>query len=243
VELAWIDADAPPEALPPPHHALKSPNGLLAAGGRLSSDWILHAYRHGAFPWYERGQPILWWSPDPRAVLPVGALKISRSLRRKLAREPFDLTADTAFAQVITACSQPRSYERGTWITPAIRDAYLRLHIEGWAHSFEAWQDEELVGGLYGIAIGRVFFGESMFTRATDASKVAFAEATSFFAHVGIELIDCQVWTAHLASLGAIEVARKDFLATLERLTADRAVPGPWARDFADYRTSSARVK
>ena len=233
MDLVWIDANARPEALPPPSRALKNPNGLLAVGGRLSSEWILTAYRRGVFPWYERGQPILWWSPDPRAVLRVGALRISRSLRRKLTRAPFELTADTAFADVITACGEPRRYSDATWITPAMRTAYVRLHGQGWAHSFEAWQGERLVGGLYGIAIGGVFFGESMFTRVTDASKIAFAAAMSFFAHKGIELVDCQVPTAHLASLGAVEIPRKKFLEELESLTARDDRPGVWSQDFA----------
>lgn len=233
MKLPWIAADAPPDALPRCEHALTHPNGLLAAGGRLSSDWLLHAYRHGVFPWYGEDQPILWWSPDPRAVLPVDAFKVSRSLRRRLNRGDYRVTADRAFAAVIAACAEPRDEVAGTWITPAMRDAYLRLHREGFAHSFETWQGEQLVGGLYGIAIGSVFFGESMFTRATDASKVAFATAMSFFAHDGIELVDCQVPTAHLASLGAFEVPRSDFIATIERLAARARSPGSWTREFA----------
>ena len=236
MNLPWIERDAPPEALPPPEQALASPNGLLAAGGCLSSEWILHAYRRGAFPWYERGQPILWWSPDPRAVLPTGSLKISRSLRRTLSRAPFALTADTAFAEVIAACAAPRNYGSGTWITPAMRDAFMRLHSKGWAHSFEAWVEDRLVGGLYGLAIGGAFFGESMFARETDASKVAFAAAVGFFETRAIELIDCQVPTAHLASLGAIEIPRADFLKKLEQLTARASDVGPWAQAFAEHR-------
>jgi leucyl/phenylalanyl-tRNA---protein transferase len=233
VELPWIEADAPPAALPPPERAMTRPNGLLAAGGSLSSDWLLHAYRRGAFPWYSEGQPILWWSPDPRAVLPIDAFRVSRSLRRRLRRRDYRVTADRAFADVIRACSEPRDDSAETWITPAMRNAYLRLHVEGWAHSFESWHDEELVGGLYGIAIGGVFFGESMFTRMTDASKVAFATAMSFFVHKGIELVDCQVPTAHLASLGAFEIPRFDFITAIERLTARDASPGSWTREFA----------
>ena len=235
MRLVWIDPDASPDALPEPHRALRDPNGLLAAGGRLSSDWLLAAYRRGIFPWSEKDQPILWWSPDPRAVLQVDRVKISRSLRRKLARKPFELTADTAFADVISACSAPRKHGAGTWITRGIRDAFTRLHSEGWAHSFEAWQDGALVGGLYGIAIGHVFFGESMFARVTDASKVAFATAASFFTTRRIELVDCQVPTAHLTSLGATLISRAAFLDELDRLTAEGAKPESWAIDFRSH--------
>ena len=230
--LVWIDANASPDALPSPEHALKEPNGLLAAGGRLSSDWLITAYRRGIFPWYEQDQPILWWSPDPRAILRVEGLKISRSLRRKLARKTFEMTADTAFADVISACSEPRKRSAGTWITRDIRDAFNRLHTEGWAHSFEAWQDGTLVGGLYGVAIGRVFFGESMFARVSDASKVAFATAASFFSAKRIELVDCQVPTAHLTSFGATLIPRAVFLEELDRLTTEGVSPGSWANAF-----------
>jgi leucyl/phenylalanyl-tRNA---protein transferase len=233
VELVLIDDDADPDVLPSPRRALRHPNGLLAAGGRLTPDWLLHAYRHGIFPWYGEDQPILWWSPDPRAVLPVAALRVSRSLRRRLHRGDYRVTSDAAFGDVITACSAPRNDGEGTWITPAMRAAYVRLHDEGWAHSFEAWHEELLVGGLYGVAIGGVFFGESMFARMSDASKVAFATAMSFFEHSGIELVDCQVPTAHLASLGAFEIPRDDFLAAVERLTAAPRAPRWWTREFA----------
>lgn len=240
MDLVWIDADADPQALPHPDRALRHPNGLLAAGGRLDRDWLLHAYRHGIFPWFGPDDPILWWSPDPRAVLRVGTLRVSRSLRKTVARAPFELTADTAFTRVIRGCGEPRSSGHGTWITASMREAYAQLHREGWAHSFEAWQDGRLVGGLYGVCIGRVFFGESMFTRSRDASKVAFVAAMSFLARMDIELVDCQVPSAHLTSLGAVELPRTDFLAELARLTQYTDAPGSWSMQFAALQRSAS---
>jgi leucyl/phenylalanyl-tRNA--protein transferase len=231
--IAWLSPDDPPEAFPPARSALTEPNGLLAAGGDLSIERLLHAYRQGIFPWFESGQPILWWSPDPRAVLWPDQLRVSRSLRRKLARGDFSITADRAFDAVIDACAAPRRYAPGTWLTTEMRQAYSALHAQGWAHSFEAWQDGTLVGGLYGIYLGRVFFGESMFTRSTDASKVAFARAVHYLQRRGCGLIDCQIWSEHLQRLGAQSISRDTFLHHLQELGRGPDQPGSWSEDFA----------
>lgn len=235
-ELHWFSATDSPDCLPDPTEALSEPNGLLAAGGSLSSDWLLTSYRRGIFPWFEPGQPILWWSPDPRTVLVPGALKVSRSLKKRISRNEFSISADRNFADVIGGCAEPRSYTNGTWITPLMQSAYCRLHAEGWAHSFEAWRNDELVGGLYGIAIGKVFFGESMFTRETDASKVAFHQAVQFLIANDFELIDCQLPSQHLASLGATSLPREEFLESLQRLTAGPGLQGPWTGRFLAWR-------
>lgn len=226
--LVWLAPDSPPTAFPHPDDALTEPNGLLAAGGDLKPARLLAAYSRGIFPWYEDGQPILWWSPDPRAVLRPEDFKISRSLRRSRDRGGFEFRVDTAFADVIRCCAEPRSYTRGTWITADVAAAYTHLHELGWAHSFESWRDGDLVGGLYGVAIGRVFFGESMFARATDASKVALARGIEVLKRRGIELIDCQVASSHLASLGAVTVPRGEFLKQLVELCATVNVPQSW---------------
>lgn len=231
-ELSWLSAADGPEALPDPADALTEPNGLLAAGGSLAPDWLLTGYRRGIFPWFEAGQPILWWSPDPRTVLRPEGLKVARSLRKRIRRGEFQVTADTDFAGVIGGCAEPRRYTSSTWIIPAMREAYLRLHALGFAHSFEAWSDDGLAGGLYGVAIGKVFFGESMFARRTDASKVALWHAVQFLRNVGFELIDCQLPSTHLSSLGAQSLPREDFLALLERLTATPTPRGAWTDAF-----------
>lgn len=214
----WIDPADPGQAFPDVSLALREPDGLLAAGGDLSSARILAAYRHGIFPWYNEQQPILWWSPDPRTVLFPADLKISRSLRKVLNRRPFRVTMDQTFEAVIAACAEPRTQSSGTWITREMRDAYCNLHREGFAHSVECWLGEQLVGGLYGMAIGRVFFGESMFSRESNASKVAFCHLLRQLTAWGFGLIDCQVYSSHLASLGAAEIRRSRFLQQLEIL-------------------------
>lgn len=191
--------------------ALREPNGLLAAGGDLSSARLIAAYRHGCFPWYQDGQPVLWWSPDPRTVLLPSNLHISRSLRKVLRSDEFTVTFDNNFAQVIHACAQPRVHENGTWITNEIQAAYFELHRQGYAHSVEVWHEQELVGGLYGIAIGQLFFGESMFSRLSNASKVGFVTLVSALKAAGFVLIDCQMPTSHLNSLGAHNISREDF--------------------------------
>jgi leucyl/phenylalanyl-tRNA--protein transferase len=214
--LSWIDDDEP---LPPTQLALGADSdapGLLAAGGSLTPQRLEQAYRRGIFPWFSPGQPVLWWSPDPRMVLPVSRFKVSRSLAktlRRFVREPGNqLRIDSAFGRVIEACaSTPREGQAGTWIVPQMVAAYSAWHRLGRAHSFETWVDGRLVGGLYGVAIGRMFFGESMFAWASDASKIALAALVAFCRHHGIELIDCQQNTGHLASLGAHELPRSAF--------------------------------
>jgi leucyl/phenylalanyl-tRNA--protein transferase len=197
--------------------ALVEPNGLLAVGGCLSPRRLVNAYRNGIFPWYSPGEPILWWSPDPRLVLEPENFKLSRTLRRSLRRGDFQFSFDRAFERVLQACSEPRAYADGTWLTPEMKRAYLELHRQGYAHSVEAWQGEELVGGLYGVGVGRVFFGEAMFHRVDNASKAALAYACAALAAWGYRLIDCQVHTHHLMSLGAHEITRAEFAALLAR--------------------------
>lgn len=226
--LAWLSPERPPDAFPPVEQALTEPNGLLAAGGDLTPQRLLAAYKQGIFPWYQDGQPILWWSPDPRAVLKPGALKISRSLRRSMRNRGFEFRIDTAFDAVVAGCAAPRSYGAGTWITADMAEAYARLHRLGWAHSFEAWLEGRLAGGLYGVAIGRAFFGESMFSRVTDASKVALAHGVEYLRARGAGLIDCQVASAHTRSLGAVDIPRTEFLALIRELCADPEPPRTW---------------
>ncbi|HET6981231.1 MAG TPA: leucyl/phenylalanyl-tRNA--protein transferase [Myxococcaceae bacterium] len=200
-----------PEAFPPPERADRS--GLLAVGGDLSPARLLAGYRRGIFPWYSEGQPILWHSPDPRFVLLPGQLHRPKSLEKVLRRKVFELRADTAFSEVLTACAEsPRPGQDGTWITPEMHAAYVELHRLGHAHSVEAWKDGALVGGLYGVALGRVFFGESMFARVPDASKAAFATIARALFDAGCLLIDCQVETEHLARFGAADIPRRRFL-------------------------------
>ncbi|MBK8064007.1 MAG: leucyl/phenylalanyl-tRNA--protein transferase [Betaproteobacteria bacterium] len=223
--IPWLERGTP---FPPVERALRHPNGLLAAGADLSADRILAAYRRGIFPWYSEGEPVLWWSPDPRMVLVPAELKISRSLARSLRNRGYALRIDTAFEAVLEGCAAPRRDAAGTWLSPEMRAAYLRLHRLGHAHSFETWRGGELVGGLYGLAIGRMFYGESMFTRATDASKAALAGLARELVLRGFPLIDCQMNTAHLASLGAREMPRADFLRSLGGLVNYAQPPGPW---------------
>lgn len=198
--------------------ALEEPNGLLAVGGDLAPLRLRNAYRQGIFPWFNEGEPILWWSPDPRWVLAPAEVRISRSLGKRLKRGEFELTYDRAFADVVRACAEPRPGADGTWINPAMQQAYRRLHQVQLAHSFEVWRENELVGGLYGVAIGQVFFGESMFHRMTDASKVAFVRGCQKLDEWGYRLIDCQVHTAHLQSLGARQIPRAEFVRALRVL-------------------------
>jgi leucyl/phenylalanyl-tRNA--protein transferase len=226
--LCWLSAAAAADAFPPVSEALTEPNGLLAAGGDLEPERLLAAYRQGIFPWYQEGQPILWWSPDPRAVLMPDALKVSRSLRRSLKKRRFEFRVDTAFERVVAACAEPRGYGGGTWITAETAAAYERLHRLGWAHSFETWADGLLVGGLYGVGIGRVFFAESMFTRVTDASKVALVHGVDLLRSRNIELVDCQVASAHTRSLGVVDVPRSEFLSLIRSLCAQSARPESW---------------
>ncbi|MDD5058513.1 MAG: leucyl/phenylalanyl-tRNA--protein transferase [Sideroxydans sp.] len=203
---------------PPVHHALEYPNGLLAAGGDLSPARLLDAYRHGIFPWFSEGDPILWWSPDPRMVLFPHEFKISHSLRKTLRNGRHEVRFDTAFERVMRACAAPREGASGTWILDDMVAAYCELHRMGFAHSVETWLDGELVGGLYGMALGRMFYGESMFSRRTDASKIALAHLAAQLKRWDFGMIDCQMHTPHLASLGAREIPRSEFIARLEDL-------------------------
>lgn len=214
--IPWLE---PESRFPPLETAMHEPNGLIAAGGDLSSQRLLEAYRHGIFPWFSHGQPILWWSPDPRMVLFPDELKISRSLAKRLKKHDFEVRADTAFHEVIMACGNARREGQvGTWIVSEIVEAYCKLHDLGYAHSVETWMDGELVGGLYGVAIGKMFYGESMFHRTTDASKIAFVYLVHWLQRHGFCMIDCQMHTSHLASLGAREIPRNEFAEILRRL-------------------------
>jgi len=217
-----------PEAFPPPDAA--EPNGLLAVGGDLSARRLLGAYARGIFPWYSEGQPILWHSPNPRFVLLPEGLHVAASLKKTLKRKPYEVRLDTAFAQVIDACSRtPRPGQDGTWITEEMKDAYVALHRLGLAHSAEAWRGSELVGGLYGVSLGSAFFGESMFAHAPDASKVAFATLVGWLKAQGFTLVDCQVYTDHLARFGAEEWPRKRFLTALETALEAPTLRGKWS--------------
>jgi leucyl/phenylalanyl-tRNA--protein transferase len=224
--IPWL-----PEAnvFPAPEKALTEPNGLLAAGGDLSPQRLLAAYRCGIFPWYAAGDPILWWSPDPRMVLFPAELKISRSLAKTLRNADYQVRLDTAFGDVVQACANmPREGQAGTWISDEMRAAYGELHRLGFAHSVETWIAGELAGGLYGIAIGQAFYGESMFCNKRDASKIALAHLCAHLKQRGFGIIDCQMETRHLASLGARPIPRRDFAARLEILCAQGDAPGRW---------------
>lgn len=215
--VASIDGDC---AFPPLPNALTEPNGLIAIGGDLSLPRLLSAYHQGIFPWFSEGEPILWWSPNPRMVLYPDSLKISRSLQKTLKKKVFEVRFNSAFREVITACSATaRAQQDGTWITQEIIDAYCRLHDAGFAISAESYFEGQLVGGCYGVSIGRMFYGESMFHHKTDASKVAFVTLVDYLKHQGIGLIDCQMKTAHLASFGAHEIDRAEFSLQLATLT------------------------
>ena len=223
--IPWLEDNMP---FPPVEKALRDPNGLLAAGADLSPERLLDAYRHGIFPWFNRGEPILWWSPSPRMVLRPGELKVSRSLMKRLRRREFEVRADTAFTEVMRACAAPRQGQGGTWITTKMQRAYARMHELGYAHSVECWQEGALLGGLYGVGIGRAFYGESMFSRRTDASKVALGHLTRYLESRGFCVLDCQMSTTHLASLGAREIPRGEFVAGLRDWTQKGDPPGKW---------------
>ena len=228
--IPWLTGRA---HFPPVEQALRDPNGLLAAGGALSPEWLLAAYRRGIFPWFNPGEPILWWSPDPRLILVPGEMRISRSLAKTLRQRRFEVRLDSAFEAVIAACAAPREPHGATWITPEMQRAYRRMHELGYAHSVEAWSDGELVGGLYGMALGRAFFGESMFSRRSDASKVALAHLARHLQRLDFAVIDCQMTTAHLLSLGAREISRAEFSAGLARWTQEGRPPQRWAAEAA----------
>ena len=231
MHLTWLDPHNDNQPFPHPDRALTEPDGLLAAGGNLTPRRLLRAYRMGIFPWYSADQPILWWSPDPRLVLLPECLKVSRSLRKTLRKGLFAITADTAFEQVVAACAGPRQGEPGTWITSEMFRAYCRLHRLGHAHSIETWQQGELVGGLYGVSLGRVFYGESMFSWISDASKIALVALAAQLQRWEFAVIDCQVTTTHLLSMGAVDIPRSSFLQLLECYCPQPGQPGPWRLD------------
>ncbi|QEL54823.1 leucyl/phenylalanyl-tRNA--protein transferase [Chromobacterium paludis] len=218
--IPWL---GPEPVFPPVTQALSHPNGLLAAGGDLSPKRMLCAYSEGIFPWFSSGEPILWWSPAPRMVLYPSELKISRSLAKTLRNLDYEIRVDSAFETVMRRCAEPRPGQDGTWIVPDMVAAYCRLYQLGYAHSFETWMDGQLVGGLYGVCLGRMFYGESMFSRRKDASKLAFVHMVQHLERQGVSMIDCQMHTAHLQSLGARLVPRDVFIATLkERIGQDQ---------------------
>ena len=213
--VTWISSDDPPEAFPDVNRAFDVPDGLLAAGGDLSEARLLYAYSHGIFPWYSDGQPILWWSPDPRCVIRPAGLHISRRTRRSLSKSGFAVTFNAAYDDVLASCALDRPGQDGTWITDEMRFAYRQLHLSGWAHSVEIWSDTELAGGLYGLAIGKVFFGESMFSAATNGSKAALLALCQVLEREDFALLDCQVESPHLLTLGAEMMPRQTFSAVL----------------------------
>jgi len=220
--LTWLEADDP---FPPIDRALRDPNGLLCAGADLSVPRLLDAYRHGIFPWFSGREPILWWSPDPRMVLHTDELKVSRSLAKNARNKGYELRIDSAFAEVLKGCAfRPE----GTWLGESMKKAYLALHRAGHAHSFETWLGDDLVGGLYGVAIGRMFYGESMFSRATDASKVALVRLIEYLKMKSFPLVDCQMSTPLLASMGAREITRRAFLRAVSGLVNYPELPGRW---------------
>ncbi len=226
--IPWL---APGQPFPPVSSALQTPNGLLAASAELGAERLLVAYPQGIFPWYSEDEPVLWWSPDPRMVLFTDELNVSRSFAkvlRKVARDAsVELRLDAAFDAVIRGCAEPRDDDARTWITDQVADAYTELHRRGFAHSIETWIDGSLAGGLYGVALGRMFYGESMFSRAADASKIALAALVQLLRSEQVRVIDCQQNTRHLASLGAREIPRRDFVAHLK--ASVRAAPIDWA--------------
>jgi leucyl/phenylalanyl-tRNA---protein transferase len=219
------------DPFPPVDSALRDPNGLLAAGADLSPERLLDAYRHGIFPWFGEDDPLLWWSPDPRMVLFTSELHLSHSLRKTIRSGRLRVSLDSCFAQVMEGCAAPRQGQHGTWITPEMSDAYRRLFDLGYAHSVEVWADQQLVGGLYGVALGRMFYGESMFSRVSDASKVALVALVKQIERWGFPCVDCQMSTSHLFSLGAREVSRATFLRLLRPLVRQAPVLSPWRFD------------
>ena len=228
MQLPILNPLTPGQDFPPIDTALIEPDGLLAAGGCLSSQRILNAYRQGIFPWFNPEEPILWWSPNPRLILFPEKIKVSRSLKKTLRKNELQITFDQAFSQVMQYCATPRKLDAGTWISEDMLVAYNELHQQGFAHSFEAWFEGNLVGGLYGISIGKVFFGESMFHRKTDASKIVFYHMVQQLSAWGFQLIDCQVHSNHLSSLGAEEIDRNFFSILLNKYCSIPPVNQAW---------------
>ena len=223
------EPDAP---FPPADHALRRPNGLLAWGGDLEPERLLHAYRKGIFPWYSEGEPILWWTPDPRCVLLPEQVYLSSRTRRRFNSGCYRVTADTAFAEVMDGCAEPRDGVAGTWITAELKSSFVHLHRKGITHSVEVWQEQQLVGGIYGMVLGRMFFGESMFSRAVDASKIALVALCRQLQQWSFGLLDCQVTNPHLLSMGAIEIPRDDFQARIAHWVQQPMQPGDWQDRF-----------
>ncbi|MDA0281389.1 MAG: leucyl/phenylalanyl-tRNA--protein transferase [Proteobacteria bacterium] len=227
--LPWLSS--PQVGFPDINLALADPNGLLAAGGDLSPKRLIEAYSSGIFPWFEQGQPVLWWSPDPRMVLFPEDLRVSKSLQKVLNKSLYTVTLDEAFAEVIAYCAQPRGDSPGTWITDDMQTAYTQLFEAGHAHSVEVWRDGDLVGGLYGVALGQLFFGESMFSFESNASKIALVNLVKQLQEWNYKLIDCQVSSEHLESLGAIEISREEFRQQLHELLPRPGKVAPWNLD------------
>ncbi|MBM4208012.1 MAG: leucyl/phenylalanyl-tRNA--protein transferase [Gammaproteobacteria bacterium] len=228
MNLKILDPADPEELFPPVNQALTMPGGLLAVGGCLSTTRLINAYRQGIFPWSGKDEPILWWSPDPRLVLFPSKLIVSHSLAKTLRQKRYRITVDQNFAEVINACAETRKDEAGTWITEGVLQSYQELHQSGFAHSVEAWEGERLVGGLYGVALGRVFFGESMFFKAKDASKTAFATMVNAMKEWQFHLIDCQISTQHLKNFGAEEIPRSDFINLLDLYCEQEPAETAW---------------
>jgi len=228
--VCWLRPDDPPDSFPPVSAALREPNGLLAVGGDLSTARLLQAYRSGIFPWYEEGQPLLWWSPDPRCVFLPGDFHESRRLRQIRRRSGAEIRVNTAFGEVMRACAGPRRSAQGTWITPATLAAFDQLHQLGWAHSIEVWDGGKLTGGLYGLAIGKVFFGESMFSASPNASKFALQFLATKLQTGDFDVLDCQVVSVHLQSLGARTLARDQFMARVAMACEDAKTLENWPR-------------
>ena len=229
--IVWLRPDDPPELFPEPASALDEPNGLLAAGGDLGEARLLAAYVRGVFPWYDEGQPILWWSPDPRCILRPADLRVTRRLEQYARRSRLELRFNSSFAAVIDACAGPRRAGSGTWITPEMQAAFASLHDRGWAHSIEVWDERQLVGGLYGLCIGQVFFGESMFSAAPNASKFAMLGLCAIMLKSGLELLDCQVVSGHLLTMGATTMPRAEFCGLLGRLCQPGLPFNGWPED------------
>lgn len=226
--ITWLSASDPPSAFPDVENSLTEPDGLLAAGGDLSVERLLAAYARGIFPWYEEGQPILWWSPDPRCVLWPANLHISRRLRQQMRNSTAELRFNCSFSNVVRECAGERRSQQGTWITDEMIAAYEQLHDDGWAHSIEIWDNDDLVGGLYGICIGKVFFGESMFSKMPNSSKMAMLGLASHMQSSGLELIDCQVVSRHLMTLGAQVITRSEFTDFLASACNSQAPQHDW---------------
>ncbi len=233
INLPWLNPDDESAAFPPAKLALKDPEGLVAAGGDLSPKRVLRAYHEGIFPWYEEDQPILWWSPDPRGIIYPKKFIAHKRLLRTLKKKAWRITYDQSFVDVMKACAEPRSNSRGTWITPEMLRAYSLLHQLGYAHSIEVWNDNNyLVGGIYGVAIGSIFFGESMFSRETDTSKVALLYLCAYLDTWGYKMIDTQLTSNHLTSLGGINIPREEYLHILPKLTQQSVNTNAWQQDY-----------